>query len=553
MTDKLYYGDNLHILREHVADESVDLIYLDPPFNSNASYNVLFKAPDGHESHAQMEAFDDTWHWGLSAEQAFDEVISSGNTDAAEMLRAMRSFLKENDMMAYLAMMAVRLIELHRVLKPTGSLYLHCDPTASHYLKILLDAVFGPFYFRSEITWKRTSAHSASKRWNDVHDTILFYSKSDKYTWNTVLLPHDPEYVARYKNVDANGRRWADDNLTAPGKRNGESGAAWKGLNPTDKGNHWKISNVAVFGIVGEERAKQMGTLEKLDLLDSHGLIHWPKSAGGKSFPRFKRILGPGMPVQDIIADIPPLNSQAQERLGYPTQKPVALLERILNASSNEGDVVLDPFCGCGTTVHAAQKLKRRWIGIDVTNLAISLIQKRLRDAFPPTDLDFEVLGVPKDMDGARALAAADKYQFQWWAVSLVEAVPFGGKKKGADGGIDGYIYFKPDGKVTEKAVVSVKGGGNVGVGMIRDLIATVERDRAKMGLLLTLTPPTREMEKEAISAGFYKTEYGEYPKIQILTIERLLAGDKPAHPWVDSTIFKKAKREMKGEQGSLL
>jgi site-specific DNA-methyltransferase (adenine-specific) len=550
----LYYGDNLTILREQVKDESVDLVYLDPPFNSNASYNVLFKAPDGHESHAQMEAFEDTWHWNETAEKAFDEVMQSGNSDAAEMLRAMRSFLHDNDMMAYLAMMAVRLLELHRVLKPTGSLYLHCDPTASHYLKILLDAIFGKENYRSEIVWKRTSAHSAAKHWNDVHDTIFLYTISAQFTWNTILLPHDAEYTARYRNTDEQGRIWSDDNLTGPGIRHGESGAPWRGFNPTEKGLHWKVSNKAVATIVGEAFASNMKTLEKLDALDKAGLIHWPKTRSGKdaSFPRFKRVLGAGAPVQDVVTDIPPLNSQAQERLGYPTQKPLALLERIINASSNEGDVVLDPFCGCGTTVHAAQKLKREWIGIDITHLAISLIQKRLRDAFGP--IPIEIHGTPKDLEGAQALAAQDKYQFQWWAVSLVDAIPYGGKKKGADSGIDGLIYFKTDKTTTEKAIVSVKGGENVGVGMIRDLIAVVDREKAKMGLLLTLAPPTGPMIKEAASAGIYKTEsQGNFPKVQILTIEQLFAGQKPDMPWIDSTVFKKAKREMKGTQEKLL
>ncbi len=237
-----------------------------------------------------------------------------------------------------------------------------------------------------------------------------------------------------------------------------------------------------------------------------------------------------------------------RERLGYPTQKPLALLERIVNASSNEGDVVLDPFCGCGTTVHAAQKLNREWIGIDVTHLAISLIQKRLRDAFGPS-VAIEVNGVPKDAGGAAALAEADKYQFQWWAVSLVDAIPFGDKKKGADGGIDGLIYFKPDGKATEKAIVSVKGGKNVGVTMVKDLIATVEREKAKMGIFITLAAPTGPMIKEAASAGLYKTEYGSYPKIQILTVEQLFEGKRPEMPWIDPSVFRKAKREDTSKQ----
>lgn len=538
MTGKLFYGDNLEILRNSIADESIDLVYLDPPFNSNASYNVLFKAPDGHESHAQMEAFDDTWHWTDSAERAFDEVMTSGNTDAAEMLRAMRSFLKENDMMAYLAMMAVRLIELHRVLKKTGSLYLHCDPTASHYLKILLDAVFGPKRYRNEITWKRrvgmSSAVHESNRFGICTDTIFFYAKSDETDFHVQYNLDDPDYqkyiAERFTSVDQNGRRFQPTSLVNPAYRPNLI-YEYKGYKPPPNG--WMI------------------TKEKMEQWDKEGRIHFPKDPNGrlrrKSFADELK----GMPIQNLWTDIPEINSQAQERLGYPTQKPQALLERIINASSNEGDVVLDPFCGCGTTVHAAQKLNREWIGIDVTHLAISLIQKRLRDAFGP--IPIEVHGVPKDAGGAAALAEADKYQFQWWAVSLVEALPFGDKKKGADGGIDGLIYFKPDGKATEKAIVSVKGGRNVGVTMVKDLIATVERDKAKMGIFITLAPPTGPMIKEAASAGLYKTEYGSFPKIQILTIEQLFEGHRPHMPWIDPTVFKKAKKEDTSKQHKLL
>lgn len=549
----LYYGDNLSVLRNEIPRESVDLIYLDPPFNSQASYNVLFRSTSGEESQAQIQAFDDTWHWGDEAERAFDEVIHSWNTDAAELLRALRAFLKENDVMAYLAMMAVRLLELHRVLKPTGSLYLHCDPTASHYLKLVMDAVFGPTRFRNEIIWKRTSAHSASKRWNDVHDTILFYTKSDEHLWNEVLIAHTEEYSARYKNLDSSGKMWADDNLTAPGVRHGDSGSKWRGYDPTAKGVHWKVNLKTVESIVGIEAAKQLSTTEKLDVLDKHGCIHWPHKRGGQGegFPRFKRYLSEGGKVQDVITDIPPINSQAQERLGYPTQKPQALLERIIRASSNENDIVLDPFCGCGTTIHAAQKLKREWVGIDITHLAISLIEKRLRDAFP--GIKYEVHGTPKDLEGARALAAQDKYQFQWWAVSLVNAVPFGGKKKGADSGIDGLIYFKPEGKTTEKAIVSVKGGDNISVAMVRDLGHVVDREKAKIGVFITLSEPTGPMKTEAVKAGFYETLYGKYPKLQILTLADLFDGKQPNIPLVDSATFKKAPKEAEGgEQDKL-
>jgi len=544
----LFYGDNLAVMRAYIADESVDLVYLDPPFNSNASYNVLFKAPDGHQSQAQIEAFDDTWHWTTSAEAAFDEVMQSGNSDASTMLHAIRQFLGENDMMAYLAMMAVRLIELHRVLKPTGSLYLHCDPTASHYLKILLDAVFGKACFRNEIIWKRTSAHSAAKRWGDVHDTILFYSKTDRFCWKEVLTSYDESYMTRYRNKDANGKFWSDDNLTAPGVRHGDSGAIWRGFDPTARGNHWKVSSSTVVDLIGEDAAKVLSTTQKLDVLDQHDMIHWPKSEG---FPRFKRPLGKGLRAQDMITDISPLNSQAQERLGYPTQKPVALLERILAASSNEGDVVLDPFCGCGTTLHAAAKLNRKWLGIDVTHLAIGLIQRRLKEAFP--QMPFDVVGVPKDVGGAQELASKDKYEFQKWALSMVSAQPYKGGKKGGDGGVDGYLYFKPDGKKTEKAIVSVKGGQSLNPAMVKDLIVTVDQEGAKMGIFLTLEPPTKGMVTQAAAAGFYKTDYGQFPKIQIITIEQLFAPANPVQmPWQDTSGFKQAKLENTEKQAKL-
>jgi site-specific DNA-methyltransferase (adenine-specific) len=532
--NSLYYGDNLGILREHIADESIDLVYLDPPFNSSATYNVLFKAPDGHESHAQMEAFEDTWHWNKTAEQAFDEVMQSGSTDAAEMLRAMRSFLHDNDMMAYLAMMSVRLIELHRVLKPTGSLYLHCDPTASHYLKILLDSVFGPSNFLNEIIWKRTHAHGSSKRFGPVHDVLLFYSKSSDFVWRNPRTAHAEGYVEKFRT----GALFSPITLTGSGVRHGESGKPWKGVNPTDVGRHW-----ALPGAILEDLGITEGSV------DAAGRVYWPKSEDGT--PRLKWFVSNlhGVAIPDVWTDIPPISSHAKERLGYPTQKPLALMERVIEASAADDAVILDPFCGCGTTIHAAQKLNRQWIGIDITHLAISLIQKRLRDAFGPIPIDIH--GVPRDLDGARALAAADKYQFQWWAVSLVDAVPYGGKKKGADSGIDGFIYFKPDGKTTEKAIVSVKGGENVGVPMVRELIQVTNREKAKLGVLVTLAEPTDPMKKEAIAEGFYKTEHGEFPKLQILTIEQLFDGRRPDMPWIDPTVFKKAKLE-KGKQERL-
>lgn len=529
--NKLYYGDNLTVLRGCVNDESVDLIYLDPPFNSQATYNVLFKSTAGEQSHAQIEAFDDTWHWGEEAELAFDGVMTGRNTDAAEVLRSMRAFLKESDIMAYLSMMAVRLLELRRVLKETGSIYLHCDSTASHYLKILMDAIFGPERFQTEIVWKRTSSHgNVSVGYGEVMDTILYYSKGDRPTWNQIYLPYSKKHIeTKFTYKDPDGRVFTTSDMRNPGVRPNLR-YEYKGYKPHPNG--WAI------------------TKEKMAQYDNEGRLWFPPDKNGRI--RLKRYLDeqPGQKIQNLWDDIPPINSQAQERLGYPTQKPQALLERILAASSNEGNVVLDPFCGCGTAIHAAQKLKRDWIGIDITHLAISLIEKRLRDAFP--GIRYEVLGTPKDLEGARDLAARDKYQFQWWAVSLVNAVPFAGKKKGADSGIDGLIYFKPDGKTTEKAIVSVKGGENVNVAMIRDLAHVVDRENAKIGVFITLAEPTGPMRTESIKAGFYEPLYGKHPKIQILTIRELFDGRQPSVPFVDPAAFKKAPKEVRGDQHDL-
>ena len=525
--NSLYFGDNLEVLRESIKDESVDLVYLDPPFNSKRDYNLLFKSPEGTESNAQITAFEDSWHWGQQAVHEFQEVVQGSNTHVAELLVALKGFLGTNDMMAYLTMMANRLLELQRVLKPTGSLYLHCDPTASHYLKLVLDGVFGVENFLNEIIWKRTSAHSSAKRYGPSHDVILFYGRSEKALWNPILSAHDQSYIeSHYGQADPDGKSWQPVDLTGAGTRNGETGKPWRGFDPNTKGRHWAYLPSA------------------LDEMDKKGLIYWPKKDGG--WPRQKRYLSEkdGSPIQDVWGDIFPVNSQAQERLGYPTQKPLALLERIIQASSNPGDVVLDPFCGCGTAVDAAQKLGRQWIGIDITHLAVSLIEKRMKDRYP--GITFEVHGTPKDLAGAVDLADRDKYQFQWWACSLVDAQPFGGKKKGADGGIDGLIYFgdiQGGKQVTQKAVVSVK-GGNTNVSHIRDLKGVMERDKAAIGLFVTLEKPSKPMLKEAADAGEFKAGSGKtYPRIQVLTIEDLFSGKRAQVPdmAMGALTFKKA------------
>ena len=405
MTNHLHYGDNLIVLRNSIASESVDLIYLDPPFNSNADYNALFKTPKGASSPAQMEAFTDTWTWDdATSGLAVDEVKRSQYQDAAKMLDAMVGFLGKNALTAYLAMMAVRLIELHRVLKPTGSLYLHCDPTASHYLKILLDAVFGKDGFRNEISWRRSSAHSDTKQGMDrlgkIRDIILFYTKGKKWFWKPQYTPYDPAYFeSEYRHREASGRLYKETDATAA-KSGGDVSFLWRVKRRRDAPDRWEAD-------LEEEFQTPVEGWEYLGVPPYNGRFWAYSKANLAAFwregklvhretgmPRIRHYADemPGVPLQDDWSDILP--ATGKERLGYPTQKPVALLERILNASSNPGDVVLDPFCGCGTTVHAAEKLGRAWIGIDVTHLAIGLIEKRLRDAFP--GVQFQTHGVPQ-------------------------------------------------------------------------------------------------------------------------------------------------------------
>lgn len=541
----LYYGDNLDVLRRYLQANSVDLIYLDPPFNSRQDYNVLFAEKDGTRSASQITAFKDTWEWNDEAARTYEEVVEAGGP-VADVMIAFRTFLRGTDMLAYLAMMAPRLLELRRVLKPTGSIYLHCDPTASHYLKILMDAVFGPRFYKNEIVWKRTSSHSAAKKWGDIHDTLLFYTRDNTWTWNEVLLDHTGEYAARYKNANSEGKLWTDDNLTAPGVRHGSSGEVWRSFDVTVKNSHWKVSKKAVEGLVGAELANRMTTVQKLNLLDEHGLIHWPKSQQG--FPRFKRYLSEGSHIQDVITDIPPINSQAQERLGYPTQKPEALLERILSASSNPGDVVLDPFCGCGTTIQVAQKMGRGWIGIDITHLAIGLIKFRLDGGFG-TDIrrTYKVVGEPTDIAGAKKLADDNKYQFQNWALGLCGARREGEIKKGSDGGVDGRLFFHDDNSGRAKLILfSVKGGQAVSDPELRNLLGSMDAEKAIMGAFISLAEPTKPMKKRAADAGFYTSSDGSrYPRLQLLTITGLLEGtqtlQRPLH--VRDVTFKPTPR----------
>lgn len=523
MTNTLYYGDNLEVLRRYIKDETVDLIYLDPPFNSNATYNVLFSEKDGAKAASQIKAFDDTWHWNLDAERAYEEIVERGGK-VADAMRAFRTLLGDNDMMAYLSMMAPRLVELRRVLKPTGSIYLHCDPTASHYLKLIMDAVFNPDNFRAEIIWKRYSSHgNVYTNYGKIHDTILYYTYGTACIWNQPYCQLDKEYVESYfSHIEPeSGRKYQLQNVLNPNKDRPNLTYEWNGHTRV-----WKW------------------TKDRMQKLHDDGRLYYSSSG----YPRFKQYLDEslGQKVQDIWLDVGSLSHAGSERLGYPTQKPVALLERIIKASSNEGDVVLDPFCGCGTAIDAAQRLNRRWIGIDITHLAITLIKHRLRSAYGD-EIKFDIVGEPMDLASAETLAASDPYQFQFWSLGLVGARPLE-QKKGADHGIDGRIYFHDEkGGKTKQVIISVK-AGKVQVSHVRDLRGVLDREKAEIGVLISMRKPTREMEVEAASGGFYDSPWGgKYPRIQILTIEQLLDNrkiDYPGRGIADST-FKKAQRSV--------
>ena len=573
MPNTLYYGDNLPLLRDYLPDAGVDLIYLDPPFNSNAHYNILFPDRSGAAAPAQIRAFSDTWPWTPETERTFEEeIIGNSRIPAAvkELLAALRRWLGRNDLMAYLVMMTPRLVELRRVLKPTGSLYLHCDPTVSPYLRIALDGIFGRENFRSEIVWRRTSAHNnTTRQYGPIHDTILFYTRSRNFIFHPGTRPYARNYIeGRFTRADGRGR-YQLNYLTGPGRSGGASGQPWQGFDPTPRNRHWAIPRS--LRIYLPNGGAGMNSQEQLDALLAQDLIVLP---AGDGQPMYKQYVGSGAPYQDLWAyqpntqgvlydspecideDVKYLESDG-EKLDYPTQKPLGLLERIINTSSNPGDVVLDPFCGCGTAVVAAQKLGRQWLGMDITHLAVALMKSRLKDAFALEPLtDYAVVGEPRDADGARALWEQDPFQFQYWAVSLLEAQPQDNeRRRGADGGVDGLLYFV-DGlrRSARKVVIQVK-GGSVTVAQIRELAGVVERERAVMGLFITLAEPTRSMQREAAAAGFYHSELWQrdFPKIQIRTVAQLLAEpgfDLPPRPAASVRPSAGRIRRPPGEQG---
>ncbi|MCY3864418.1 MAG: DNA methyltransferase [Chloroflexi bacterium] len=543
MKNRLYYGDNLDILRnrEYFPDECVDLIYLDPPFNSNRDHNVLFKAESGADSEAQITVFEDTWHWGETAEETYRDLIVNAPEKVSTAIEALLNLIDRNQMMAYLVMMTARLVELRRVLKPTGSLYLHCDPTASHYLKIVLDAIFGPTSFRNEIIWQRAPSKGlASRRLPTNHDVILAYQKSQMAHWNAdnMFIPYDMDkldekVLEQYSNVDEDGRRYQLTSLTNPNKNRPNLTYEFLGINRV-----WRWT---------KERMKQAY---------EEGIVVQTKPG---AVPRQKRYLDEqkGRPLGDIWTDIPPLQGSSAEYMDYPTQKPLALMERIIRGSSNEGEIVFDPFCGCGTTCAAAHKLDRKWIGIDITHLGISLQKHRLGNMFElVSGEDYEVIGEPTTEAGARELAQDSanegRYQFEWWALSLVGAKPVGGQagsrrgKKGADKGIDGIInFFEQDDKgkpKPKKVIVQVK-SGKVKAGDIHELRGVIEREKAAIGVFITLENPTQPMVKEALAAGWYESTLWQKPyrKLQILTIGDLLGGAAVDMPSPHGT-FKQAE-----------
>lgn len=569
-TNALYYGDNLEVLRRYIPDESIDLAYLDPPFKSDQDFNVLFREHDGTKAAAQIRAFEDTWGWDDAAERSFIETVEAGGRLSVAM-QALRAFLGASDMMAYLSMMAPRLQELRRALKPTASLYLHCDPTASHYLKIVLDSVFGPENFRSEIVWKRSSAHSDTKQGRKlhghIHDTLLFYTKGKQWTWNPVFTPYSDEYTGRdYRLVDEEGRRFRRGDLTAA-KPGGDTEFDWRVKKHLDVKERWTAD-------LDDEYLRPRAGWEYRAVRPYKGRYWAYSKANLREFaregrlrhtfdgmPEYKRFLAemPGVPLQDLWTDITPLGSGTAERLGYPTQKPELLLERIILSATNLGDVILDAFCGCGTTIGAAEKLGRRWVGIDITHLAINLIKHRLVHAHGADIAKrFVVIGEPVSLPDAKDLATQDRFQFQCWALGLIGARPTE-PKKGADGGVDGRLFFhdESDGGPTRTAMFSVK-SGKLKATDVRDLRAVIDREKATLGALISINEPTKAMRAEAASCGFYTSNYDQqkYPRLQLLTIDDLLEGrarfEYPAARQINVTFKRAPAVQPLVDQGSL-
>lgn len=496
----LYYGDNLEVLRRYIKDDSIDLCYIDPPFNSKRNYNQIY-LNQGEEDKAQAQAFIDTWTWDDEAIKGFEQIITNYNgvftKQSTELIIGLEKVLGKGDLLAYLISMTLRIAEIFRVLKPTGSFYLHCDPTASHYLKLIIDSIFcakgGDF--RNEIAWCYSGYIHNKNSYNKKHDIILFYSKSDEWIFNAYEILDDLSDNAKkkYKHKDEKGLyRIRGRNL---------------------KDSHLK------------------GTTD----LSSETEAKFPDLV-------YRQYLGEGkLPSDWFIMDF--INQVAKERLGYPTQKPEALLEKIIKASSNEGDIVADFYCGCGTTVAVAERLNRKWIGVDITYQSISLILKRLEDSFGKSILDdIELNGIPEDFESAVALAHKKddktRKEFEKWAVlTYSNNRAMINEKKGADAGIDGIAFMQDRNKNSDielrQVLFSVKSDKKPHVSYIRDFYGTIEREKAAIGYFITLFPPTRDMVAECKKIGKYKNNLveREYPKIEIITVQEILNGQRITIP----------------------
>ncbi len=509
----LYYGDCLDWMSQW-DDQTVDLIYLDPPFNSQADYNMLYgTAPGG----AQYRAFADTWAWDHAAAGRCAMFEAAVGRPSHAAIQGLGRTLGPSGMLAYLSYMAERLEHCQRLLKPTGTLYLHCDDTADAYLRVLLDTIFGARGFRNAIIWKR-STRSDGRKFGRTHDTLLAYGR-ETATWNDIRVPYRPEYVARfYREQDARGR-YKRENLTAAGRRSGESGEPWRGYEVSARGRHWAVPKTSPYAAHIEREfipgyRQIMGIHDRLDMLDAAGLIHWPKQGSG--MPMLKRYLDAveGQRVNDVFDDIRPVSNLAEEYLGYPTQKPVALLERIIEASSNPDDLVLDPFCGCGTTVAAARNLNRRWAGVDISAFAIDVIRERLRDPAVPAH------GIPADLAGAEKLATERPFDFEAWAVTRLPGfVP--NTRQVADGGVDGRatLWEPPDSMDSRLALAQVK-GGRFNLSDLRDFAGVLDREDAALGCYITLDPVTTPAARaEAANRGHVTVDGVSYPRLQLWSV----------------------------------
>jgi adenine specific DNA methylase Mod len=513
----LYYGDNLTRM-QNMKKHSVDLIYLDPPFNSKQTYNLIYKNMTGMPVPDQAEAFCDTWDMDAEKEELAKKMPvlmrESGVKDYyVEFWRLWINALRHTQphLLAYLIYMVQRLLHMKSILRPTGSIYLHCDPTASHYIKIMMDGIFGHENFQNEIIWKRTSAHSSAKRYGPVHDVVLFYTAGPKFIWNPIFGEYDSSYVeAFYTHKDNDGRAWRRSDLTGAGVRHGETGLSWRGIDVTAKGRHWAYVPAT------------------LDELDAAGKIHWPKKAGG--MPMLKRYLDEqkGVPLQDVWTDIKPIHNMATDRLGYPTQKPIALLDRIIQASSNKGDVVFDPFCGCGTTIYSAVRNERRWIGCDIAILSVKLVREILTsDQYRLVEgVHFDVDGIPVSVEQAEELFKRDPFQFEHWIVERVGGFP---TKKTGDQGIDGRMYFETKNGL-KAMVLSVK-GGQLRPTDVRDLAGVLANEpETELAGFLSLQEPTKAMREAAAKAGQFSYNGVAYDRIQFLTAKDILEDKREFH-----------------------